>query len=224
MQLQSRIPAHLKRKRPQRQNSVTTLLIVIICFCHNTDIPATKIATTVPNPVALCLYLPLSLLRSDSLRYLWLLKRSGKQKQPASSKLLSLPLFSSIDLSSSLLIFLPKLPSSHFSPSPNQWGAASIHQTRRHLPCIPCKSSHPHLLIKEASAATNQVQRSDYVDQDVCVHTDSALMRSLSGYLLFGHSATDPFNSGTLPSTDSGTGWHFLPECHYYSPQMITIK
>jgi len=43
-------------------------------------------------------------------------------------------------------------------------------------------------------------------------------MRSLSGYLLFGHSATNPFNSGTLPSTDSGTGWHFLPECHYYSP------
>jgi len=65
------------------------------------------------------------------------------------------------------------------------------------------------------------VRRSDYLDQDVCVHTDSALMRSLSGYLLFGHSATDPFNSGTLPSTDSGTGWHFLPECHYYSPLVI---
>ncbi len=166
--------------------------------------------------------LPENILRSNSLRYLWLLKRSGKQKQPASSKLLSLPLFSSIDLSSSLLSFLPKLPSSHFSPSPNQWGAASIHQTCRHLPCIPCKSSHPHLLIKEASAATNQVRRSDYLDQDVCVHTDSALMRSLSGYLLFGHSATDPFNSGTLPSTDSGTGWHFLPECHYYSPLVIS--
>jgi hypothetical protein len=122
----------------------------------------------------------------------------------------------------SFLSFLPKLPSSHFSPSPNQWGAASIHQTRRHLPCIPCKSSHPHLLIKEASAATNQVRRSDYLHQDVCVHTDSALMWSLSGYLLFGHSATDPFNSGTLPSTDSGTGWHFLLECHYYSPLIIS--
>jgi hypothetical protein len=83
--------------------------------------------------------------------------------------------------------------------------------------------NHPHLLIKEASAATNQVRRSDYLDQDVCVHTDSALMRSLSGYLLFGHSATDPFNSGTLPSTDSGTGWHFLPECHNYSPLFITL-
>jgi hypothetical protein len=66
------------------------------------------------------------------------------------------------------------------------------------------------------------VRRSNYLDQDVCVHTDNALMRSLFGYLLFGHSATDPFNSGTLSSTDNGTGWHFLPECHYYSPQCIT--
>jgi hypothetical protein len=66
------------------------------------------------------------------------------------------------------------------------------------------------------------VRRSNYLDQDVCVHIDSALMRSLSGYLLFGHNATDPFNNGTLPSTNSGTGWHFLPECHYYSPLTIT--
>jgi len=49
-------------------------------------------------------------------------------------------------------------------------------------------------------------------------------MRSLSGYLLFDHSATDPFNSGTLPSTDSGTGWHFLPERHYYSPLVMRLR
>jgi len=100
------------------------------------------------------------------------------------------PVFFNPASSTSFFLLVPVIISHSFHL--HQWGAAAPHKTRRHLPasplpCIPCSSPFPLVLIKRKSAATNQDPRPYYPDQDIHVHTNSWCLKSLSVDLLFGH-------------------------------------
>ncbi len=195
----------LKRNGSQRQNS-------IILITHNVSYRAHFSASS----QLLCRFLapPLSLSfpRSRSWRSLRSLIAAKKESDPTSLLQLLPSTQKSTDLfisSSSPLTPRIQLPAqasstSLFSPiafPPSLINVApllfikcaaiflSSHPTQADhlLPCTPCISSFPLILMKKKSAATHQWRRPDYLDQGIRVHTNCTVMESLSCHPLFGY-------------------------------------